>query len=203
MRVRKLTTLITTALGLVVCVLALSAPAQAQAVGATDVDITIPDIVILHYYSEVDVTISQADLGTFLGTGGSASVDEGIAPAASGFTSDLTITPSGLTGNPGAATLTLQNAWGVRAISLAGGTNTQLAITITDPTLDHSSTLATMDITAGTVTAGATTGATISFASPGLAVPLVGDVELVLDMTLSTNAGDYLDGEYTLTATNI
>ena len=28
-----------------------SAPAQAQAVGATDIDITLPDIVILHYFS--------------------------------------------------------------------------------------------------------------------------------------------------------
>lgn len=203
MRVRKMTTLTPFALGLAVCALALSAPVQAQAVGATDVDINIPDIVILHYYSEVDVTISQADLGTFLGTGGDASIDEAPAPAASGFSSDLAITPSGLAGSPSAATLTLQNAWGVRAISLAAGTNTELAITITDSTLDHSTTAATMAISSGIVAAGASTGATISFTSPGLVTPLVGDVELVLDMTLSTNAGDYLDGEYTLTATNI
>jgi hypothetical protein len=117
-----------------------TSPAQAQAVGATDVDITIPDIVILHYFSAVDVQITSDALGTYLtGSAGDSSVDEGTAaPAAGGFDQDLNIGPSAvLTGDPTAAVLVLRNAWAVRAISLAGGANTQLAIANTDPTLDH------------------------------------------------------------------
>ncbi|MCD4749135.1 MAG: hypothetical protein K8R59_07160 [Thermoanaerobaculales bacterium] len=195
----------------VTCVLvvgiALLAPsmASAQATGATDVDITLPDIVILHYFTNVDLSITNTALGTFLtGSAGDASIDEGTAgPAAGGMTFDLNIVPDGLTGNPAAVVLTLQNAWAVRAISLAAGTNTQLAITITDGTLDHNSTAATMSITAGTVDDGNTTGSTISFATPGLVNPQSGDVILTLDMALAVNAGTYEDGVFTLVATNI
>jgi hypothetical protein len=181
-------------------------PVQAAAVGATDIDITIPDIVILHYFSSVDVSVTSSALGTFLtGTAGDSEVDEGTAaPAAGGFDQDLAIGPSALTGgDPSATVLVLRNAWAVRAISLAGGTNTQLAIANTDDTLDHTTTTAFITITGVAVDDGTNNGVSISFASPGLSNPVVGDVELTLDLTDATNAGIYENGIYTLTATNI
>jgi hypothetical protein len=180
-------------------------PASAQATGATDIDITLPDIVILHYFSEVDVTITDTALGSFLtGTPGDSSIDEGLAaPAAGGFTQDLAMVPSALTGDPSAAVLVLQNAWAVRAISLAGGTNTQLAISITDNLLELSAGGPSITISSGAVDDGASNGASIQFAAPGLVSPQLGDVELTLDMTNATNAGQYVDGVYTLTATNV
>jgi hypothetical protein len=183
-----------------------TSPAQAQAVGATDVDITIPDIVILHYFSSVDVEITSSALGTYLtGSAGDSSVDEGtVSPAAAGFDQDLNIVPSAvLTGDPAAAVLVLRNAWAVRAISLAGGANTQLDIANTDDTLDHATTAATITVTDVSVDDGTSSGATISFAAPGLVTPVVGDVSLTLDLTNADNAGVYEDGIYTLTATNI
>jgi hypothetical protein len=151
--------------------LALSAtPAQAQATGDTDIDITIPDIVILHYFGNVDVTITSGALGTFLtGTAGNSAVDDGIAaPAAGGFDQNLLIGPSALTGgDPAAAVLILRRAWAVRSISFAGGANTSLDIDITtDPVLDHTLTAATITITAATVDDGTSNGDPITFAAP-------------------------------------
>jgi hypothetical protein len=185
-------------------VLALSAmPAAAQATGATDVDITLPDIVILHYFSNVDVTITDTALGTFLtGSAGDSSVDEGTAtPPAGGFTQDLGMTPAGLTlsGDPSAAVLVLQNAWAVRAISTAG-TSTQLAIANTDSLLELAPLGPSILVTDVAVDDGASNGATITFAAPGLVSPQMGDVELTLDITNATEAGQYVDGIYTLTA---
>ena len=191
------------AFGVVVLMLSAS-PARAQATGATDVDINLPNIVVLHYYSNVDITIGKNELGTFLtGSAGDSGVVEGTsAPASGGFSPDLAMTPSALTGDPSAAVLTLQNAWAVRAISLSGGTDTQLAITNTDNTLTHAGG-GTMIITGVAVDDGSSNGATITFASPGLVTPTVGDVELTVDFSGAVEAGDYLDGIYTLTATNI
>jgi hypothetical protein len=187
-------------------VLALTAmPASAQATGATDIDITLPDIVILHYFSNVDVTLTDTALGTFLtGVAGDSSVDEGTAiPAAGGFTQDLAMVPSGLTGDPAAALLVLQNAWAVRAISLAGGTDTRLNIAVTDNLLELSAGGPSITISSATVNDGTSNAAQIDFASPGLVNPQMGSVELTLDMSAAIEAGQYVDGVFTLTATNI
>jgi len=182
-----------------------SSPAHAQAVGATDIDITLPDIVILHYFSNVDVEITDTELGNFLvGSPGDSEFDEGTAaPAAGDLSPDLNITPTALTGDPSAALLTLRNAWAVRAISLAAGTQTRVSIANTDATLDHTATTATITITGVAVDDGATNGASVTFTTPGLVNPQVGGVELTLDLTNADNAGVYADGVYTLTATNI
>lgn len=91
----------------------------------------------------------------------------------------------------------------MRAISLVGGANTQLTIANTDGTLDHSTTGATMAVTGVAVDDGVSNGALITFPAPGLFSPRRGDVELTLDLTNATNAGEYRDAVYTLTATNI
>ena len=193
-----------TALGLVL-VLAMTPAANAQATGATDIDITLPDIVILHYFSNVDISITGAALGTFLtGVAGDQSIDEGTsAPAAGGLTQDLGMVPSALSGgDPSAAVLTLTNAWAVRSISLAGATDTTLDIALTDDTLTHAGG-STIVISSAAVDAGAGPGDPITFAAPGLANPEIGDVVLTLDLTNAGVGGDYLDGVFTLTASNL
>lgn len=181
--------------------------AEAAATGSTDIDITLPDIVILHYYSDVDISISAAVLGNlFAGTPGDSTVNEGVVSGThvSGLTYDLAMGPSALGGDPSAVTLVLQDAWAVRSISLLGFTDTELDIDVTTTTLAHS-TVATSDIeiTGWAVDDGGGSGDPITFAAPGLASPVVGDVELTLDLTDAANAGDYEDGVYELTATNI
>lgn len=149
-------------------VIPLAPTTQATAVDATDVDITLPDIVILHYFSDVDVEISNGALCTFLtgSLGDSSIIETTPVLAAGGLTQDLSISPTAaLTGDPTAAVLTLQNAWAVRAISLSVGTNTQLAIANTDATLDHASTSATITVDAVAVDDGTSNGTSIQLAS--------------------------------------
>jgi hypothetical protein len=182
------------------------AAARAQASGQTDIDIDLPDIVILHYFSQVQVSISSAALGNVLtGVPGDSAIDEGAVTAGpGGFTQDLGMGPSPLPGaDPSAVLLTLQNAWAVRAISLAGGTDTQVSITIDDNLLDHITTAAFIQITAGAVSDGVSTGPTIQFPAPGLANPQLGDIQLTLDLSTASNAGLYEQGLFTLTAQNL
>ena len=183
-------------------------PAVAQAQGSTSVSVDIPDIVILHYFSTVDVTIDANTLGTFLtGVPGDSSADEGAAAGSASlsggaFTTDLAMTPSALAGNPTAAVLVLQNAWAVRAVSLGNpGSQTQLDVAVTAATMNNGA--ASMAISGATVSDGVSNAASITFATPGLGTPEIGDVELTLDMTLASDAGTYAGGEFTLTASNI
>jgi hypothetical protein len=196
---RRLTVLVIAA-AVLIAVFA-SAPARAQAVGATDIDISLPSIVILHYFSEVDITINEAGLRAFLGYASNA-VDQGTgAPGAGGFTQDLAIAPMAPTGDLSAADLTLTNAWAVRAIG-ASGANTQVSIVATDPTLANGT--ATITIDTAEVRSGIVgPGASIQFAPPGLAAPRYGDVILELDLTSATLSGVYIDGLYTITAQNV
>jgi hypothetical protein len=181
---------------------------QAQASGASDLDITLPDIVVLHYFSDIDIDISAAALGTFLyGTAsGEIAINEGTAaPAAGGFTQDLTMTATAPTGDPSAVDLTLQNAWAVSSVRLWGaGAQTEVRISITDATLTHGASGDTITISSGEVSSGGLgPAASIQFDPTGLFTPRYGDVTLELDLTNATWGGVYEDGEFTLEAENI
>ena len=186
------------------CFLLVPATAHAQAVGATDVDITLPDIIVLHYFSNIDLTFSAATVTAWLG----ATSDQGTMTGAS-FTSDIDISSDGdfgTTGDPTAAALTLSNAWAVRAISGGAGTQTKVTIAVTDSTLTHAGGGGeTIEISAGEVqdSGGGGFAGSVTFSPPGLANPEIGDVRLTLDLTNATEAGEYADGVYTLTAENI
>ena len=196
----------TYSLGIVVLIgfalLLFSSSAHAQATGATDIDITLQGIVILHYFTDIDVTMSAAELGAYLtGTAGDSSIGEGTA-SGNGFNPDLAMSPSALTGDPSAALLTLQNSWAVRAIGNSGA-NTQVSISLTDDTLTHPDG-DTITITSATVSSGAVgPGASIQFAPPGLFIPRRGNVLLTLDLSSATVAGAYADAVFTLTAQNL
>jgi hypothetical protein len=180
-----------------------SAPVAAQAVGVTDVDITLEGVVILHYFSEVDVTITGSILGGLL-TGGSPTIDEGIGTAgAGGMIFDLAIPTTEPAGDISAVVMTLQNAWAVRSIgATAGNTNVAIDATVA-PTLTHvGGGVEAIEITAATVSSGGVgPGTDITFPSPGLDIPQDGDVQLTLDMRAATLAGEYANGQFTLTAT--
>jgi hypothetical protein len=186
-----------------------SAPVHAQATGQTAVSVDIPDIVILHYFSSVDVTIDANAMGSFLtGTpGNTGEVDQGGAAgtaslAGSNFQLDLAMTPAGLSGDPTAAVLVLQNAWAIRAISQGNvGSSTELDIAVSGATMSNGS--STIGITAATVNDGTSNAATITCPAPGLAPALQGDVELTLNFSNALDAGAHTGGEFTLTATNL
>ena len=202
---RKLALLLASlVVGTVALLIASPVHAQATATGNTTVAIDIPDIVILHYFSAVNVQLDAAAMGGYL-TAGVTAVDEGVdgGPAAligGQFELNLGMTPTGLTGDPTSAVLLLQEAWGVRAIGRPGA-NTQVAITVPTPNLNNAG--SQIAIGGATVAQGVSNAATITFPAPGLAPALIGDVELTLDFTNTTTAGNHTGGVYTLTVTNL
>lgn len=187
--------------------LMLPGQAHAQASGSTDVDINLPSILVLHYFSNVDVTISGGVLQTWLGATSDLGTQAGSG-AVSGSTIQTDVDISGAAGygptnDPAALLLTLQNAWAVRSLA-ATGESTQVSITLDDGTLTHVGG-ATISVSSAGVRqsgGGAFAGST-SFAPPGLRNPKLGDVQLTLDLTSATTAGDYLDGQFTITVNNI
>jgi hypothetical protein len=172
--------------------LALPAWAQTSTSGATSVTVNLPNIIILHYFSAVTVTITAADLTTYIGL--TTPVDEGSATASGGFGNhDLNLSASidAPTGNLTAAPLTLQNAWAVRAL---GTGNVAMTFARTSATLTNAS--------GGTIAMTAASAVSpTSFAPPGLGNPRYGDVALVLDLTGARYSGNYAGGIYTVTAT--
>lgn len=190
----------TVAFGLLLLAMPNTAHAQATATGGTDIDIQLPETVILHYFSNVDVTIDSNALLSWLGYASNV-IDEGTA-SGTGTTVDLAMAAT----NPNALTaydLTLSNAWAVRSLHTDAGGDTQVEISITDATLDNAGGT-TITINSGGVQAnGGGFAVTAQFASPGLETPQYGDVRLSLDLSNATMSGSYNDGEFTLEATNI
>lgn len=85
-----------------------------------DVDITLPNIIILYAYTDIDLTIAADQLGPLLDTACSAddcTVDQGATTGvltALGTTLDLAIASAASPGtNP---TVRLDNSWGVRGV---------------------------------------------------------------------------------------
>jgi hypothetical protein len=197
------------ALGLMVATsfLSVTSETRAQAIGSTDIDITLPDIVILHYFGSVSVEITPANMAAFLGLTTAVQETVSVTPL-EGFDVDLQMSPSAPTGSLDAAILTLRNAWAVRSLSLGPGGNsgtTSLDISIGNDTLVHDSlgggTEIILDAATVNVTGGGAGSASINFDSPGLFSPQLGDVQLTLDMRDATAAGTYLGGVFTLEAT--
>lgn len=176
-------------------------PAQAQATGTTAVSVDLNGIVILYYYSSVDVTMPANLLG-------SQAVDAGAATptalaVAGGAEATLANPTSATPVSPAAVNLDILNAWSVRSLNLASGT-TQVTITGTQDTLTAGAgNVITIDGRQVRATSG-TFGATSTFPSAGTFVtPQTGDVRLVLDMSATTAAGSFAGGNYTLTAVNL
>lgn len=197
-------------LGFAVLVGGTMLPGQAlaqSASGSTDVDINLPEILVLHYFSNVDVTISGTVLQTWLGATSDVGTEAGSG-AVSGSTiqTDVDISNAasyGTTNDASSVPLTLLNAWAVRSLA-PSLSSTQVAITLDDGTLSHAGGDSITVSSAGVrQSGGGAFGANTSFAPPGLVSPKLGDVQLTLDLTSATTSGDYLDGQFTLTVTNI
>jgi len=183
-----------------VAVMPRAASAQATAGPVNvDIDISLPGIIVLHYFSELDVSIPNTAMTNFLGFAG-PTVDEGpVGPTDAAFVGGnfqvpFNILPTDPTGDPASAQLLLQDVWAVRAIG-SDGADVTMTTSVTDSRLDHTATAgAFIDITGSAPSP-------VTFPPPGLVSPLSGDILLTLDFANATSSGDYVDGVYTITAT--
>ncbi len=177
-------------------------PAPASEAASVDIDITLEGITILHYYSNLDVTIDSTALAAMLAPL-TPEYDEGVEAltiSASPFSGTIASALTDPGTDPSAVDLTIVNCWAVRSIT-AAGTNT-VTTAISAATLSHTTQGPGTDIVISNarVDDGGGAGASVQFNSPGLVNPQFGDCILELDMTTATHTGAYEDGVFTLVA---
>ncbi len=216
------------AAAMLLCVVS-APPAHAQAQGTTDVDIILDPLCILYFYSELDVTLDSDALADFL-TDPDAVFDataNGVdhylfdtgtsaATAIAGTDFDATFVdptdplPTALTG----VLLNLLNVWSARCLVQVGDTvevevergtggGAPADVTLTSAASgDIVITDTGIRVTGGGAFTAEQTGLPIT---PTLATPVVGDVQLTLDMSGVTNAGTFSSAagtDYTVTLTH-
>ncbi len=182
-----------------------SKDAQAQsAQGATAFSISFPSVVVLHYWSALNMTLSTAELTDFLIGNTTGNDDRGtkgavtISDNAGTFEADAAITSS--VTDPAAVTLHVQNAWAVRAVGTAALPNVTMSFTASSTTLTGpgANSIGASNYFVGTG-GGVPSTSTVSFAAPGLSTPEVGDISLDLNLTGAGQSGTY-SGSWTLQA---
>ena len=168
--------------------------------GTTTIDITLEPVVILHYFSDIDLTITSEAISQVISGAAGGAVDEGTFTVAAGgypLSYNAAISPD-TSGDANSATLTIENAWAVRSLS---SNNVTVAIAIGTATLNGGSS-GSITMSNPVVDDGTSSGTSIQFASPGLVVPRDGDVQLDLSFASVTGGGAFTGGQFTITATS-
>jgi len=184
-----------------------STPLRAQAAGTTDIDISFPPLVILFYYDNIDITISRAALaGIVAGGTGDTALSQGTV-SGNAFTPNLSISSSttGFT-SPAAVDLDLIEAWAVRAIGDSSGAGTvQVTLSVGDDTLTETGgdTITINSLNTRLTSVGGAFSPSVTFPAQGLGTAILGDLRLNLDLSGATVSGDYVDGQFTVTATGL
>ena len=177
-------------------VAALTLGTQAFAVsGDTTVNINFPNIVILHYVSDVtfDIPLGALDDSIDEGISGSLSIISGLNISG---TTGMTVAVDAAGGYSG----TIIDAWAVRALTGAGGVD--VSIGITKATAEDATNVSKVTILDATVTDGTTTGGLINFPSPGMGASkaVYGNVMFNMNFEEVILAGSHDGAKYTVTA---
>lgn len=174
---------------------AVIAPTQnaMAASGQTNVSIDFPNIVILHYVSDLSLTFTGAiDTATDEGAASGSAALAATASFDAAISPDLT-TPT----VPGSVAVTVQNAWAVRGITASGQIRVSGAIDTANATTAGGSTASMSNLA---VASGASSGALIDIDAPGMGTTTAGDVTFDLDISGVTESGTHSGAQYTITA---
>ncbi len=187
-----------------------SSAVEAQVTGTGKVNVSIPAVLVLSYYSQINVTLSAADMRTAIGWPASGLIDEGtIAAAPVGWAADLNI-PSPMTGISPAANqlLTLTEAWAVRAIGNSGN-SIQVATAVGNQanlTNVDGGTIVINDVNTRLSGVGGY-GNSVTFVPTGPGSQQNGDMQFDLNLSGATRAGTYQDAgatyQFSITATSL
>ncbi|NTW55656.1 MAG: hypothetical protein HGB20_01265 [Chlorobiaceae bacterium] len=170
--------------------------------GTTNVSIVLPDLVILHYYSALNLTFEQYTQSVNEGSGGTYNVQW------SGTTdSGNTMTTSSLQNVlPGTVSMTIPSVWAVRGLSPSG--NAQVSISVLNSQLVSGNSKVTILTGTGNTeindNAGHS-GTSITTALKGItaANATIGNVKMTLDFSQTTLAGAHSGGQYMITAVTL
>lgn len=185
----------------------MASPAARAQSGATDFDLNLPNLVVLHYFSQVDLTVTTNLLRNALyRNAGYPNVNQGTR-AGSGLNPDLGIDavydsklgPQ----TAGSINLRLRNVFAVRGIG-GPGRSLQVRVQLASDTGTHiTDPGSTVAVGNPRVTISGRTGASVTIAPPGLTTPATGEYRLVLDLSGAKRAGTYSGIRLTLTVDNL
>lgn len=163
--------------------------------GQTSVSFNFPNIVILHYVSDVQFDVPATVFGPDSVADTTQKVLNGFtAPNLNGDAAVSVSLSTALNGYTG----TINNAWAVRAI-----TTNDVQVQITLDTADATNGTSTVTLSNAIVDDGTSSGATITFAPPGLSAANAhyGAVKFDVDFSSVTVNGLHQGAQYTVTAT--
>lgn len=163
--------------------------------GQTDVSFNFPNIVILHYVSDVTFDVPAAAFGNdAIDQGSGGTLNNFTSPTISGNANVGVTISQALNGYKG----TIQNAWAVRGLVGSGG----IDVSITIDTADATKLTSKVTISNAIVADGTQSGTLINFASPGLSASNAhyGDVKFDIDFSNVTLPGTHSGAQYTVTA---
>lgn len=171
-----------------------STQVQAASVsGSMDLKVTMPEILVLYHFDEVQIDLSEAHAATAANDSDDHEISETLAAPITGtMGSPVTAALSIAGADTHAATnqtvnVTLTDAWAVRSISSA---NVTVAGSIQTSTLTHATVgTSSIGVSGMTLSSGGTTAGSLSLA-PQWAVQK-GDISFALDLTTATHAGLY------------
>ncbi|MBO8093661.1 MAG: hypothetical protein J7D60_10155 [Prosthecochloris sp.] len=179
--------------------------------GKTDVKVTVPDFLVLHYFNNVSLNFGNAagvgtakDEGTF-----AFDVDwNGDTKNSNNKFSDVE-NPEGVSSDYKKVQINLPGMWAVRGLSPSGKANISIAIENADMTRTSQATgVADSKITMSKATVSSEANidgnGTASMDVPlHIARNTVGNVGFELDFSKTTLSGEHQGGKYTITATTI
>lgn len=181
------------ALGALLCALLPFQGANAAS-GTTSVTIDFPDIIILHYVSDLTLTFTGSELSVDEGEG---SATDDLAAVAADFDADMPLTEGGVPDN---VSVTVKNVWAVRGLTSSG--NIRVAPEIDKDTAKKGSSEAVMsNLLVKTSTVSAGDPITITAPGFGMSNAVYGDIVFNLDISGITDSGSHDGMQYTIEAT--
>jgi len=167
--------------------------------GDTNVNVNIPDFIILHYYSDLTLNFAAP----------TQSVDEGakawdnVAWSTGSYDGDIQLTEDATEVNDGnKVNVKMKNLWAVRGFSNSG--TADITITNTDDTMENSGSLVVMeDLKVTTPSTGGDTSITVPLKGISKNNATKGGVSMTLNFNGTTKSGMHSGGMYTITASTI
>lgn len=195
-------------LALVCSALVPMAPASAQSF-LFDIDLDLPDYVILWYWDQITIDITAAELTSHFF--GQSAIDAGTQSVAAGFVGNTLVADAGIDGvvdddllnDPSDLWwLTVPDAWALESVSESGFTEVSIRerddrAVLIGPGGNE------ITLVGQEVEAGGNIGETIVVPATGVDVLLWGAIHLQVDITNANRAGDYVGIEIQIRVENI
>ena len=188
----------------IILTIASAVPAMAATTsGTTNVSVTVPEFIILHYYSSVTLNFATPDSESL--DEGSSSVDASFDGTTTGGTelAEANLMNAALELDGSKTTVKLSNVWAVRGFSASGSARVEVAIPAGKSTMSREGS----EISVANVKVGdnSSTGSSITTRLNGItrSNATFGNIEMDLDFSKTTRSGLHTGAQYTITATTI